>query len=94
MANDVSTAGHDDPMDMPAHESTYAAFLKLTEVSVVFLVTIVLLLLLWGVQGHGFVALIGFILTVIAWTVGWVTDLSWRAALPVLLLVGLACIVL
>ena len=94
MANNVSTAGHDDPMDMPEHEGTYAAFLKLIEVAIVVLLTIVLLLLLWGVEGQGFVALIGFILTMIAAAVGWVTDLSWRAALPVFALVGLACIVL
>jgi hypothetical protein len=94
MANDATTAGHDDPMDMPEHEATYAAFLKLTEVMIVSLLTIVLLLLLWGVEGHGFVALIGFILIMIAGTIGWVTDLTWRATLPVFLLVGLACIVL
>jgi hypothetical protein len=94
MANDASTTGHDDPMDLPAHEGTYAAFLKLVEVMVVVLLAHVLLLVLWGIEGHGFVALIEFVLILIAGAIGWATDLSWRAPLPIFLLIGLTCIVL
>ena len=94
MATNATSAGHDDPMDMPEHEATYAAFLKLTEVSVPTLFTILLLLLLWGIEGHGLVALIEFILLMIAATIGWATELSWRAVLPIFALTGLTCIVL
>ena len=53
-----------------------------------------LLLVLWGLEGHGFVALIGLILTVVAAALGGMTGLGWRAVAPVFVLLGLACIVL
>jgi hypothetical protein len=55
---------------------------------------IVLLLVLWGLQGHGFLALIGLILTAAAGAVGGLTGLGWKMVLPVFALIGLACIVL
>ena len=94
MALDATTAPHDDEMDMPAHEATYAGFVKLTEISVLVLVSIVLLLVLWGIQGHGFVALVGLVLTIVAGAVGGMTGLGWKAVAPVFALLGLACIVL
>ena len=81
-------------MDMPAHEATYAAFVALTETTVVAMIGIVLELVLWGLKGQGAIALIGFILTVGAAAFGGVSGLTWRAGLPVLALLGLACIVL
>jgi len=94
MADNHGAAMADDPMDMAAHEATYAGFVALTETVVFVLIGIVLLLVLWGLEGHGFVALIGFILTVIAATIGSLTGMGWRAIAPVVALLGLACIVL
>ena len=94
MANDHGAAMADDPMDMAAHESTYANFIALTEIIVVHLLCIVLLLVLWTLEGHGFIALIGLILTAIAAMIGGLTGLGWRAVAPVFVLIGLACIVL
>jgi hypothetical protein len=94
MADDHSVATADDEMDMPAHEETYADFLALTEISVVSLLCILLLLVLWGLKGDGGVALIGFFLTSGAAIIGGVSGLTWRAVLPVFILLGLACIVL
>jgi predicted permease len=94
MADNHGAATTADPMDMAEHESTYAAFVALTETSVVALLCTVLLLVLWGLQGHGFIALIGFILTLLATAVGGLTGLGWRAVAPVFILLGLACIVL
>jgi hypothetical protein len=94
MADDHTLAAVDGGMDMPAHEATYAAFVGLTETCVVALICIVLELVLWGLQGHGGIALIGFVLTIGAATFGSMSGLTWRAVLPVFLLLGLACIVL
>ena len=94
MADDHSVATADSGMDMPAHEATYAGFIALTETTVLALICIVLELVLWGLQGHGAVALIGFILTIGAAAFGGMTGLTWRAVLPVFVLLGLACIVL
>jgi Bacterial aa3 type cytochrome c oxidase subunit IV len=94
MADDHTLAAVDGGMDMPAHEATYAGFVALTETSVVALISIVLELVLWGLKGHGGIALIGFVLTLAAAGFGSVSGLTWRAGLPVLILLGLACIVL
>jgi Bacterial aa3 type cytochrome c oxidase subunit IV len=94
MADDHSTATADDAMDMPAHEEMYADFLALTEIGVVSLLCIVLLLILWTLKGDGGVALIGFFLTLAAAAFGGLSGLSWRAVLPVFVLLGIACIVL
>jgi hypothetical protein len=94
MSNDHGAATADDPMDMAEHETTYAAFLALTETVVAVLICILLTLVLWGLEGYGFVALVGLILTLAAATVGALTGLGWRVVAPVALLLGLACIVL
>ena len=94
MADDHSVATADNGMDMPAHEATYAGFVALTETMVIALVCVLLQLVLWGLEGQGAIALIGFILTIGAATFGALTGLTWRAILPVFVLLGLACIVL
>lgn len=94
MADDHTLAAVDGGMDMPAHEATYAAFVGLTETSVVTLICVLLALVLWGLEGHGFIAAAGFILTICAAAFGSMTGLTWRAVLPVFVLLGLACIVL
>ena len=93
MASDHGAATSSDDMDMPAHEETYSAFVALTETTLVALLCIILELVLWGLKGQGFVALVGFVLTAAAATFGGVSGLTWRAVLPVFLLLGLACIV-
>ncbi len=94
MSNDHSAPTASDAMGMAEHESTYAAFVGITETSIVALLCIILELVLWGLKGHGFIALIGFFLTAGAAAFGGMTGLTWRAVLPVFLLLGLACIVL
>jgi hypothetical protein len=94
MADNHSVAAADDPMDMPAHREMYADFLALTEISIVSLLCILLLLVLWTLKGYGGVALIGFFLTIAAAAFGALSGLTWRAVLPVFVLLGLACIVL
>jgi hypothetical protein len=94
MANNHGAATADDPMDMAEHESTYAGFVALTETVVVVLLNILLMLVLWGLEGHGFVALVGMILTILAATVGGLTGMGWRVVAPVFVLLGLACIIL
>jgi hypothetical protein len=87
----AATAG--DSMDLRAHESTYSSFIALTETTIVALLCIMLDLVLWGLKGQGVLALIGFVLTCAAAAFGGVSGLTWRAVLPVFLLMGLACIV-
>jgi uncharacterized membrane protein len=94
MSNNHGAATADDPMDMAEHESTYAAFVALTETTVSVLVCVLLMLVLWGLEGHGFVALVGLVLTLMAATVGALTGMGWRVVAPVVLLLGLACVVL
>ncbi len=81
-------------MDMAAHESTYEGFIAATEITVVYVLSIVLMLVLWGIEGHGFVALLGFILASAAAAIAATLNLGWRAGMPVFLLLGLAAIVL
>ena len=90
--HDATTA--DDSEDFAAHEATYVAFLGLTEVVISFLLCVVLCLILWGLEGHGFVAFIGLALAVIAAALGAMSGLSWRAVAPIAVLLGLAAIVL
>ena len=94
MADDHTLAAVDGGMDMPAHEATYASFVALTETMIVALICIVLELVLWGLKGQGFIAGVGFALTLVAGGFGGMTGLTWRAVLPVFILMGLACIVL
>jgi hypothetical protein len=81
-------------IDLPAHEQTYAGFVSLTENLTVHVLNIILLLVLWGLEGHPFVALIGFILNIAASALGGVTGLGWRLPAGLFVLLGLAAIVL
>ncbi|MBV8474069.1 MAG: aa3-type cytochrome c oxidase subunit IV [Hyphomicrobiales bacterium] len=94
MTNNHGAMTADDPMDMAEHEKTYASFVSLTEIVVAHLLCILLLLVLWALEGHGFIALIGLILTMLSATVGGLTGAGWRMVAPVFVLLGLACIVL
>ncbi|MGO9769937.1 MAG: aa3-type cytochrome c oxidase subunit IV [Roseiarcus sp.] len=94
MADDHSVATADGDMDMAEHEATFSAFVALTETTIVTLICIVLELVLWGLEGQGAVALIGFVLTIGAAMFGGLTGSGWRAVAPVAVLLGLACIVL
>jgi aa3 type cytochrome c oxidase subunit IV len=94
MADIHGAATADDDMDLPAHEATYAEFLALVQLVIVVLLCHLLLLVLWGLEGHPFVALIGFILTLAAAAIGGLTGLGWKSVAPIFVLLGLACIVL
>jgi hypothetical protein len=91
-SNDHAVAADDS--DLAAHESTYAAFVALTEVALALLLCIILCLVLWGLEGHGFIALVGMIVACVAAAVGGVAGYGWRALTPIILLLGLASIVL
>ncbi len=92
MASNNHAAAANVAGDLAAHESTYAAFVALTEVAVALLLCIVLCLVLWGLEGHGFVALVGLIAACVA--AGSVAGYGWRALTPIIFLLGLASIVL
>jgi len=94
MASETHAAATIDAEDLAEHESTYAAFVGMTEVAVALLLCIVLCLVLWGLEGHGFVALIGVIVAHVAAAAGAATGYRWRAVAPVFVLLGLAAIVL
>ncbi len=94
MADHAIAAKGDLGVDLPAHEATYAGFVSLTENITVHILNIVLLLVLWGIEGHPFVALFGFILNIVATALAGVTGLGWRLPGAVFVLLGLACIVL
>jgi hypothetical protein len=94
MASHDHAVAADDSGDLAAHESTYAAFVALTEVAVALLLCIILCLVLWGLEGHGFVALVGMIVSCVAAVVGAVAGYGWRALTPIILFLGLASIVL
>ena len=81
-------------VDLPAHEQTYAGFISLTETATVHILNIILMLVLWGLEGHPFVALLGFVVNIAATALGGVTGLGWRLPAGVFVLLGLACIVL
>jgi hypothetical protein len=94
MASHDHAVAADDSGDLAAHESTYAAFVALTEVAVALLLCIVLCLVLWGLEGHGFVALVGMIVACVAAAAGSISGYGWRALTPIIFLLGLASIVL
>lgn len=94
MADIHGVATADDDLDLEAHESTYVQFVELTQLVIAVILSIVLLLVLWGLKGHGGVALFGLIVTVAAAALGGITGLGWKMVAPVFLLLGLACIVL
>jgi hypothetical protein len=81
-------------VDLAAHEETYAGFVALTENLTIHILNIILLLVLWGLEGHPFVALIGFVLNIAATALAGLTGLGWRLPAGVFVLLGLACIVL
>ena len=66
MSDEAGVAKVDLGLDLPAHEETYAGFVHLTENITLHILNIILLLVLWGLEGHPFVALIGFILNIAA----------------------------
>ena len=90
---DNHAGASDDVMDMPAHEEMYKNFLAMTEIGIVTILCIVLLLIIWTLEGHGGVALIGFFVTLVSAVIGGLTGLTWRAILPVFLLLGLVAVV-
>jgi hypothetical protein len=94
MASHDHAVAAGESRDLAAHESTYAAFVALTEIAVALLLCIVLCLVVWGLEGHGFVALVGMIVACVAAAVGSVAGYGWRALTPIILLLGLASIVL
>lgn len=94
MADNHGAATADSGMDMPAHEAMYESFVDLTANVGTLILCIVLCLLIWGIEGHGFVALIGFILACAGSTLGGLTGLGWKTVLPVFALLGLAAIIL
>jgi hypothetical protein len=94
MADDHSVATADGDMDLAEHIATYDSFVALTGTTIATLICIVLELVLWGLKGHGGIALIGFALTAAAALFGGLTGANWRAVAPILVLLGLACIVL
>ena len=90
----VATVDDDLDLDLPAHEATYVQFLFTVQLTIVVLVCHLLLLVLWGLEGHPIVALIGFILTIVSAVVGALTGLGWKSVAPIFVLLGLLCIVL
>jgi hypothetical protein len=90
--HDATTA--DDAEDFAAHEATYVAFVGFAELAIAHLICTILCLVLWGLEGHGFVALIGFVLASLAAGLGAMTGLGWRAVAPIVVLLGLTAIVL
>jgi len=94
MADDHGAATAGDYMDMPAHEASYEQFVATMQLVIVVLLCHLLLLVLWGLQGHPIVALIGFILTIGSGAIGAMAGLGWKAVAPIFVLLGLACLVL
>jgi hypothetical protein len=94
MAANQGAAVVDGGMDMAAHEATYAQFIELTKTTTLHVLNIILLLVLWGLEGHGGVALVGFVLNVGATALAGFTGKGWVMLAPVFVLLGLACIVL
>jgi uncharacterized membrane protein len=93
MAEHHDAATADGGMDMAAHEEMYAQFIELTKATMAIVLSIVLMLVLWGLEGHGGLALIGLILTFIAAAVGGRMGKTWQFVAPVFVLLGLLCII-
>lgn len=94
MSDHAGVAKGDLGLDLAAHEETYAGFVGLTENVTVHVLNIILLLVLWTLEGHPLVALIGFVLNIAASALGGLTGLGWRLPAGLFVLLGLACIVL
>ncbi len=94
MSDHAGVAKADLGLDLAAHEETYAGFVGLTENVTVHILNIILLLVLWTMEGHPFVALIGFVLNIAASALAGLTGLGWRLPGALFVLLGLAAIVL
>jgi hypothetical protein len=94
MSSGADAAKADLGVDLAAHEESYSGFVRLTEIATVHILNIILLLVLWGLEGHPFVALAGFILNIAATALGNLTGLGWRLPAALFVLLGLAAIVL
>ncbi len=81
-------------IDLPAHEASYSGFVSLAETVTVHVLNIVLMLVLWGIEGHPFVALFGFFLNIAATAVSVATGMGWRLPAGVFVLLGALCILL
>lgn len=81
-------------IDLPAHEASYAGFVSLAETTTVHILNIVLMLILWGIEGHPFVALFGFFLNLVATAISVATGMGWRLPAGVFVLLGALCILL
>ncbi len=92
MTDNSGAAKIDIGVDLNAHEKMYDSFIALTQNITALLLCIVLLLLLWGIEGHGGLALIGLVVAAIASVLGSFTDKGWKLVVPVFLLIGLVCI--
>lgn len=92
--SDHAGAKADLGVDLSAHEETYAGFVGLTENITVHILNIVLLLVLWALKGHPYLALLGFILNLVTLALAGITGLGWRLPAALFVLLGLACIVL
>jgi hypothetical protein len=79
-------------IDLPAHQASYASFVSLAEIVTVHVLNIMLLLVLWGLEGHPFIALLGFFLNIAATAAAAPTGLGWRLPAGVFVLLGLLCI--
>ena len=53
-----------------------------------------MLLVLWGIEGHGYLAIVGLILNFAAAAAAGLTGLGWKVVAPLFVLLALACIVL
>jgi hypothetical protein len=94
MSDHAAVAKGDLGLDIAAHEESYAGFVHFTEMISVHILNIVLMLVIWGLEGHGFIALLGFILNLILTALGGVTGLGWRLPAGLFVLLGLAAIIL
>ena len=92
--DNAGVAKSDLGVDLPAHEATYAGFVSLTENVTVHVVNIVLLLLIWGIEGHPYVALFGFLLNIAASAASGMMGLGWRLPAVVFVLLGVLAILL
>ena len=79
-------------IDLPAHEASYAGFVTMSENVAVVVVNILLLLVLWGLKGHPYLALVGFFLNLGASAAGIATGTGWRIPAAVFVLLGALCI--
>jgi hypothetical protein len=90
----MATTTDDIPeMDYAEHERTFRGFTRFTEMSIALVLSMVVVIAIWGVKHSGGWALLGFILAIVATAIGALSPaLAWRpiAAVLVLLLLILA----